>query len=897
MRRHVVAALAPAALAAGLLTVPMTETPSEASETVETPVTAASLPAWPEAGSARVVPLQETGAPGERLNLIVICDGYQYAEMDRCEEDVDRNQAIQWSVEPFRTYRDYINIYLLQIVSTDSGVRRDPEEDAPAEVRDAKNTPLRLWYSDGLTDPLARGITYGQPLQGDSRGADCPGHPTATTNPSYPLGDGILGDLRCNGNQQRAMYLNSYIAPVLGLPAGSFAPTGGASSGPQNVQTLAISNTFTYGGIGGRDATASGGSPQSPLISLHELGHSLGTMADEYPYSNRPNPGPPHGLNEPRSFHHTRLSSEEMTENQVKWWRWLGEESESGGTIHAADPHGHESGTYNGSNVWRPSSHSMMRWIGFYFDQVGREHMVARITGQRDKGQMSLLNTPEGEVPRDGVLWLETMHPKFHQLEVTWRVGGPDGEVLPAGNTRNLDLGALDLEPGTVVHVEVRDPVGPDGIDWVRNPSTNNTATDSGYNGPRFVQTRQWTVGAGTAEASDTPVEITASTPTVRPVSGGEVVYVETTHPADRVLDVTWTVDGEPVANPANARNLDLGALGLESGSYELTATVTDPAVPGASDSVTWQVDNVLPTAPRTLSEPLTTGADGNPIYFEGWDMWLEPQDDRTGYEGEPYVVGEFRLNGQGWFNYFGFPEEPMPESPYRFSHSGESVKALTYGNLGTGGLSKATFEQYYGPDDPNGPFVPGYGTHTVEHRAIDPAGNIGDADEYTATVLPGELPECTRTVTGRHAGSLLVTSGVTCIEDAQVNGTVTVRSGGSLVVRDSSLAGSLLSDGADQVLVLGSTVAGQVRISGTVTGVTAAGSTFRGSVNLAGNGRVPHHEWADRFTAYGYEYGPILAGNSFAGRLSCTGNSAPVRDFDAPNAVNGAASGECAEL
>ena len=48
----------------------------------------------------------------------------------------------------------------------------------------------------------------------------------------------------------------------------------------QNVQTLAISNTFTYGGIGGTQATTSGGSPQGPLISTHELGHSLGTLAE-----------------------------------------------------------------------------------------------------------------------------------------------------------------------------------------------------------------------------------------------------------------------------------------------------------------------------------------------------------------------------------------------------------------------------------------------------------------------------------------------------------------------------------------------------------------------------------------------------------------------------------------
>ena len=78
------------------------------------------------------------------------------------------------------------------------------------------------------------------------------------------------------GAQARTRILDNYVVPVLGIPRTS-----------QNLQTLAIFNSFTYGGIGGVDATTSGGSPQGPLISLHELGHSLGTLADEYPYFER----------------------------------------------------------------------------------------------------------------------------------------------------------------------------------------------------------------------------------------------------------------------------------------------------------------------------------------------------------------------------------------------------------------------------------------------------------------------------------------------------------------------------------------------------------------------------------------------------------------------------------
>jgi hypothetical protein len=132
---------------------------------------------------------------------------------------------------------------------------------------------------------------------------------------------------------------------------------------------------------------------------------------------------------------------------------------------------------------------------------------------------------------------------------------------------------------------------------------------------------------------------ITLSTPTNHAVGGDEVVFVETTHPHDRVLDVTWRLNGAVVPNPANSRNLDLGALGLAPGTFALTATVTDPASPGVSDSRTWTVDNVLPTAPRELSKPVTTlsRVEEHNVYFGEFDMGLTPTDDQPGF-----VVGEF---------------------------------------------------------------------------------------------------------------------------------------------------------------------------------------------------------------------------------------------------------------
>jgi hypothetical protein len=385
--------------------------------------------------------------------------------------------------------------------------------------------------------------------------------------------------------------------------------------------------------------------------------------------------------------------------------------------------------------------------------------------------------------------------------------------------------------------------------------------------------------------------EITSSTMTSQPVAGDEVVFVETNHPTDRVLDVAWTLDGAPVANPNNSRRLDLGALGLSAGTHQLVATVTDPADPGVSDRVEWTVDNAAPTAPRRLSTPLTTlpGSTEHPVYFDGWDMFLDPQDNQTGR----HVVGQFRLNNDGWFNYFGFPEQPMPDSPFQFRHSGTNVKALTYGNLGTGGLSRATFEQTLPDDHPSGGFVPGYGTHVVEHRAIDPSGNVGPAGSYKATVLPGASPACTVTLTGRQS-RVVASQGVTCLTNARVTGHVTVRAGASLVVRDSTISGTLVSTGAQAVQIFGSTINGVVLVTDTTQDLTVAGNHLNGVVVLTDNTQVSANE---RYTRLAGAYGPLLVGNRVLGALACSGNSAAIADFGAPNTVVGAKVGDCAHL
>lgn len=802
MKRIVVTGGLACALVGGLLAQPSAVADEVASPTAE------------EVGSATVVPIQVTGDPADRFNLVILGDGFTADEMDRFRDAVDHHLNVQWSMEPFRSYRNYMNVYAVEIISGESGVSCDPNLDSPR-----KTTPLNMSFWGG-----------------------------------------------CNPNSvQRLLTMSSSAANRYA----SMVP--GVTSA--NRQVLALGNSETYGGAGGANATASSHNSMSALISPHELGHSLGGLQDEYLYYARnENRGDMPGTAEPNSIHHTRMTSEEMIANQAKWWRWLGEESESGGIIRAADPDGYEGGMYYSGNVWRPSDNSNMKSLGYYYDQVSRERMTQRLSARTPLIDSS---TPTGQsVAVDEVIWVQVLHPVYHELDIVWRINGE--VVANTDNSGDLDLGPLDVSAGDEVTVTVQDPT-----EFVRDPAIRNSSA--------MTRTRSWTVGNDEVIPSDTEVEITTSTPTDRPAGHDEVVFIETTHASDRVFDVTWRLNGEVVSD-STGKTLPLADLNLDVGAHTLTATVTDPAGPG-SDSISWVVDNVGPTTERELSEPLTELAGDNQhhVYFNEFTMGLDPSDDQPGA-----LITEFRVDDDGWHNYYGWATSP--DLPFLFTPSGTNVDDLVYGSLGTGGLSKAPFEQFFGPDDPNGPFVPGFGTFTIAHRAIDDAGNHGTPREFVATVLPGEALECTTTITGNHRGRLLVDDGVTCLEGATVSGSLSVN-GGSLLARGSVINGSVSTSGADAVHLFTTTVNGPSAIAGTASSVVIAGSELRGSVGLTGNTQLAGDDNAARFAEFGVDYGPIVVGSTVRGSLSCSGNSAPAYDFGASNVITGSVRGDCANL
>nr|MDT0660151.1 hypothetical protein [Micromonospora sp. DSM 115978] len=144
-------------------------------------------------------------------------------------------------------------------------------------------------------------------------------------------------------------------------------------------------------------------------------------------------------------------------------------------------------------------------------------------------------------------------------------------------------------------------------------------------------------------------------------------------------------------------------------------------------------------------------------------------------------------------------------------------------------------------------------------------------------------LDACTRTISGRHRGPLVVDSGVTCLTGATVAGPVTVRPGATLVAVDAAIAGPVASLRAKEVRVTSSRISGPVAITGTTGRLTLTGNEIAGPVSLVGNrtGATP----------------VAVTGNAVRGPLACAANQpAPVHGGQ-PNAVAGPAHGQCAQV
>lgn len=243
--------------------------------------------------------LKLSGDTDKRINLVILSEGYLTGELAQFITDANNFMNAMFSQSPFLEYADYFNVYAVKVPSNESG-------------------------------------------------SDHPGTATDVTEPASPIttADTYFNTSYDSYNIHRLLYSSDY-ATINTLLATNF---------PNYDQALILVNSAVYGGSGGQFPFTSTGTSTSE-IAIHELGHSLFNLKDEY------YPGDALATEAINMTQETNLSL-------VKWKNWIG--INSIGIYPYAT-----SGTAASWN--RPHQNCKMRYLGVPFCSVCKEGIVEKI--------------------------------------------------------------------------------------------------------------------------------------------------------------------------------------------------------------------------------------------------------------------------------------------------------------------------------------------------------------------------------------------------------------------------------------------------------------------------------------------------------------------------------------
>lgn len=226
-----------------------------------------------------------------------------------------------------------------------------------------------------------------------------------------------------------------------------------ASNAPAVDQIVALANSTKYGGAGYLNsnlATSAGANGSALEIVKHELGHSLGNLADEYTYG-----GPPtYAGGEPSRRNVSTYDAQTMAALGAKWSDWLGASAPGfDGTIGTI-----EGAMYSSAGIYRPSQNSLMRSLGRPFNLVGAEQIIEEL--YREVSPIDAASDPNATYTDADVLFVDAVVVGGAPLPVTWSLDG-----VPVATGPTLDLGTLGLGGcGATVTATVRDDTT-----WMRN--------------------------------------------------------------------------------------------------------------------------------------------------------------------------------------------------------------------------------------------------------------------------------------------------------------------------------------------------------------------------------------------------------------------------------------------
>jgi len=216
---------------------------------------------------------------------------------------------------------------------------------------------------------------------------------------------------------------------------------------------LAVANSSMYGGAGyswSDIGTFAGANSAATEIAIHEFGHSMANLADEYHYGD----GSTYTGAEPIDRNVSIYNSSQMASNGTKWANWLGEND----PIWDGFVSTYEGAMYNQYGIYRPTNNSMMRSLGRPFNQPSAEAFILEMYAIVDPIDAS---SPPGILNGSETVFVEVID-VGHPMEIVWTL---DGESLAIDGQKSVALSTLGLTEGFhTLRVDVVDPT-----DWVRD--------------------------------------------------------------------------------------------------------------------------------------------------------------------------------------------------------------------------------------------------------------------------------------------------------------------------------------------------------------------------------------------------------------------------------------------
>ncbi len=342
-----------------------------------------------------------SGSPANRVDLVIVGDGYTAAQEADFMADAQGVASDFFSISPLLEYANYYNLYLLMAASNQSGSDHPP-------------------YVDGCG--------YYDPT--------CCGDPAMLSDP-------LQGQMVDTAFDSR--FCANWIHRLLVADEGKVMAAVGSAI-PEWDQILVIVNDQTYGGSGGTIAVVSM-NYAAVDVAQHEYGHSFANLADEYesPYPGYPPcsdvPGSPYG---PCEANVTDITLRQ----QIKWSPWIlgstpiptPEQGQYDGLVGLF-----EGARYQATGIYRPGLNCIMRALGYQFCQVPSQEYVLTLYrggwGEPFEG-ISIIEpgtaqpvTPTLSLthPAVQVFSAETLAPEGGPpLEITWL---DNGVPIPDANT------------------------------------------------------------------------------------------------------------------------------------------------------------------------------------------------------------------------------------------------------------------------------------------------------------------------------------------------------------------------------------------------------------------------------------------------------------------------------